>query len=142
MNGLELLQKYPKAATVIKNWFMDLMLEGLNNDTLPESFKQFVRDAGMDDDRVGTMINANPRNLFDVLDNNGIYIQISVYKIDDVTLFQYSYNGLKIESITYPSRKLAEAAAVEEGIKWLNQKLEDNEGQDSGTSDREVLEQE
>ena len=43
MSILELLDNYPKAAIVVKQWFLDRMLESLNNDSLPEEFKDYVK---------------------------------------------------------------------------------------------------
>jgi hypothetical protein len=35
MTGLELLEAYPKAGQVIKQWFLEQMLEGLKDKDLP-----------------------------------------------------------------------------------------------------------
>ena len=39
MTGIELLEKYDKAAIVIKQFYLNVMLESLKDDSLPENFR-------------------------------------------------------------------------------------------------------
>ena len=60
MTGLELLESYDKAAIVVKQFYLNVMLESLKDDNLPESFKEYAREAGIDNDKVAVMIDAQP----------------------------------------------------------------------------------
>ncbi len=52
MKSLELMKIHPKAAIVVKQWMLEKLLDSLNDDTLPENFKDFVRENGIDDDKI------------------------------------------------------------------------------------------
>jgi hypothetical protein len=125
MNSLELLETYSKAGAVIKKHYLEFMLESLNDDNLPDNFKDFVREQGIDNDKIAAIIDSAPRGLFDVFDNNGIYIEILVDYKDDV-IFTYTVRNLDVmytEPIKYNTRKESELAAVTEAFKLLNDKL-------------------
>lgn len=136
MNGLELLQKYPAAGELIKQWFLEKMLDGLNTDSLPDDFKEFVKQMGIDDERVGTIIDANPRNLFDILDDNNIYVQIT--RQNGVWGWIITNNLLTEGDKGYTSRRQAEGLAVEKAIQLLNENLKKNDRFDSSTSAEEI----
>jgi len=133
---LELLKKYPKAAAVVKSHFLEIMLESLNTDSLPDDFKEHVRMQGINDDMVKKVLEKAPRNLFDVFDDNGMFINITFDHEDRV--FRYSVNG-EVDSQNYLFRKAAEESAITEAFSLLNQKLtEDEKGSDSRTGDSQV----
>lgn len=133
---LELLKKYPKAAAVVRSHFLELMLESLNTDSLPEDFKEHVRAQGISDDMVSRVLEKAPRNLFDVFDDNGMFINVTFDHEDRI--FRYSVDG-EVDSQKYLFRKAAEEAAISEAFSLLNQKLtEDEKGPDSGTGDSQV----
>ena len=118
MTGTELLETYPKAAVVVKQWFLDKMLEGLRDENLPEDFKKYVREQDITNDKVGKLIDASPRALYDVFDDHKLYINI------DMTAGQWRWEvGSSIENATCSSRKEAEKAAIEQAFKLLNEKL-------------------
>ena len=119
MKASELLETYPKAAVVVKQWYLEKILESLNNDSLPEDFKEHVRNEGVDDDKIVAVIEAGPRALFDVFDENHIYIQINT----NVPYFSYSINEGDVISGSWESRKVAERAAIEQAFEILNSKL-------------------
>jgi polyribonucleotide nucleotidyltransferase len=116
---LELLQKYPEAGKVVKNHFLSRMLDSLNDDNLPDDFKEHVRAMGIDDDKVASMIGNAPRSLFDVFDDNELYIQIDG---DNKTGWSWEV-GSSVENSVCSSRKEAESKAVAESFKLLNEKL-------------------
>jgi len=133
---LELLKKYPKAAVVVKSHFLEIMLESLNTDSLPDDFKEHVRVQGINDDMVKKVLEKAPRNLFDVFDDNGIFINITFDHEDRI--FRYSVDG-EVDSQNYLFRRAAEEAAITEAFSLLNQKLtEDEKGSDSRTGDSQV----
>lgn len=113
-NALNLLEQHPKAALVVKNYYLEKLLESLNTDLLTDEFKQFVRDKGVPPDQLLSIIEDIPRNLFDVFDDNGLYIQISGYRDD------WSWAiGTFINKSTLSSRKEAEKEAIVQAFKLL-----------------------
>ena len=116
----ELLQSYPEAAKVVKSYYLEIMLESLNSETLPEDFKEHVREMGIDDDRLSKMLSGSPRSMFDVFDDNGVFINITFDH--EFRTFTYSVDG-EVDSQTYLFRKAAEQAAVAEAFRILNARL-------------------
>ncbi len=117
---LELLQKYPEAGKVVKDHFLSRMLENLNDDNIPDDFKEHVRAMGIEDEKVASMVGSAPRSMFDVFDDNGLFINI-VFD-NERNLFTWSING-QTNSQNYIFRKAAEQEAVAEAFKLLNEKL-------------------
>jgi len=126
MTGLELLESYDKAAIVIKQHYLNSMLESLKDDDLPENFKEYARQTTIDNDKIGKLIDIQPRGLFDVFDNNKVYIEILVdYKKLDAT-FPYTVidnDTMYSNPSYYNNRKEAEKKAVEQAFEILNNKL-------------------
>lgn len=120
MKGIELLKEHPKAAIVIKQWFLEKMLEGLNDESLPDDFKVYVREQGIDDDKVGVFIDASPRGLFDIFDEHKILISIIAHQNDS---FSVKINGVEDLYEKFSTRKLADHFAIEHAFKMLNEKL-------------------
>ncbi len=122
MTGLELLEKFPKAADVIKEFYNNKMINSLEEDgNIPQDFKEMVRAQSFDSEYVAPFIDNNPRFLFDVFDSNNIYIQISVDLENNC--FRYSFDGGKVESNDYELRTDAEKVAIEAAFQILNDKL-------------------
>jgi len=115
---LELLENHPKTATVVKQWLLDKMLESLKDESLPEDFKQHVREQGIDNDKVAKILSGSPRSLFDVFDNHKVYIDISC--LNDK--FLWGINNDMNNSV-YEIRKEADFAAIVEAFKLLEAKL-------------------
>lgn len=126
-----LLEKYPHATEVVKDWFMQKMLESFKDESVPAEFKEFMRQQGITDDRLATILGENPRVLFDVLDDNQLIINI----VHSDNGFSWDVDTVKSIGF-YSSRKQAEQAAVERAFEILNDRLNitENEGQDSTTS--------
>lgn len=123
---IELLTKYPKAAKVVREHFLEKLLESLKAD-LPEEFKDHVREQGVKDEDVINLIGKQPRILFDVFDENKIYIGVSCNPVlenneKENIVFRYTFNG-KIESNDFSSRKEAELEAIKEAFELLEEKL-------------------
>ena len=126
MQAQELLETYDKAAIVIKQFYLAHMLESLNDENLPENFKDFVREQGIDNDTVAVMITASPRTFFDVFDKHEINIIIHAYIEEPPTEFGYSIPQEGDKSATmdvYQTRKEAELAGVIKAFEILNEKL-------------------
>ena len=117
---MELLQTYPIASVKVKGWFMEKMLNTLKDDTIPEEFKDYVRQQGIEDEKLANIVGDNPRALFDVFDDNEIFIDV-IFDHEH-RVFRYSFDG-NVESINYTLRKDAEADAVAEAFKLLNEEV-------------------
>ncbi len=115
---LQLLKDYPLAAGVVKQWFINNMLEGLEDDSLPEGFKDYVREQGIDDARISEILRTNPRSAIDVFDDNEIYIDTK--HIDGH--FWFAVNS-SVYQEKFSTRREAEVAAIHEAFKLLNEKL-------------------
>ena len=122
MTGLALLQHHPLACKVIKDWFYSKMIESLKDESITEEFKQYMIDQGVEDDKVGILIDANPRMLFDVYDANEIFIEIYTSNIPLKWTAMINRNAFS-DVRDYNNRKEAEIAAIEEAFKLLEEKL-------------------
>jgi hypothetical protein len=125
MKALELLEKYPKAGNIINKWFLDKMLKSLNTDTVPEEFKEYISNQPIDNQNIAVMIDNNPRVLFDVFDENDIYVEILVDYKSNSAKFSYTVINDEMYSnpLTYTSRKYAELAAIEQAFELLDKNL-------------------
>ena len=122
MEMINLLEEHPKTAAVIKQWLLDKLLESIEDSKVPDDFKEFARQQSMDDDKVAGILQNTPRSLFDVFDNQQLYIQISVDLQTAPPVFRYCFGDI-VESIDYSSRKEAEKAAIVEAFKLLEARL-------------------
>jgi hypothetical protein len=125
MTGAELLETYPKAAAAIKEFYYGKMIESLEEDNdIPQEFKDMVQAQQFDSEYVATFINTNPRFLFDIFDENGIYITTPVAASDGYFRWEIHSEAEVYETSEYlNNRKMAEAAAIEQAFKILNEKL-------------------
>lgn len=115
----ELLESYPIATEVVRDWFMDKMAESFKNQELPKDFKEFMREQGIPNDRLIKLIDVNPRVLFDVFDDNGVIINV-IY-----TDGRFTWNVNTVSSLdSYSSRRAAESASVQRAFQILNDKLD------------------
>ena len=119
MKTLELLENFPKATLVVKQWFLNKLLESLKDSSVPDDFKEFVKAQDMENANISKMIDANPRILFDVFDEHKLYIQITYY---DGPKFWCSINGVESGN-KYDTRLEAEKEAIEGAFQMLNDKL-------------------
>ena len=119
MKGLELLEKHPLTANVVRDWFMNQMLESFKDETVPEGFKQYMLEQGIDNDKVGTLIDVNPRNLLDVFDENNIIIETSLYPNGEFTI----KIGNEATTNSWKTRKEAELFAIDAAFEILEKQL-------------------
>jgi hypothetical protein len=118
MTTNELLDLYPVATEVVRDWFMDKMAESFKNQELPKDFKEFMREQGIPNDKLVKLIDVNPRVLLDVFDDNGVIINTMCRS----GLWSWSVDETKSADF-YPSRRLAEKNAVECAFQILHDKL-------------------
>jgi hypothetical protein len=121
MKGKELLDANPKAASLIHDFYLNAMLNALDDQSLPDNFKEFTREKGLPMENIAAMIDANPRQLFDVFDEHKIFIEI--LRDNRTGHFQTVVN--EEFGNAYSIRKDAEKQAVEEAINQLESKLTD-----------------
>ena len=121
MKALELLETYPKAGKIVNKWFLDKMIASLNNDAIPDEFKEYISNQPIENENISVMIDNNPRVLFDVFDENDIYVEILVDYKSNSAKFSYTVINDEMYSnpITYSSRRYAELAAIEQAFKLL-----------------------
>lgn len=119
MKGLELLEKYPASAKVVRAWFLEKMIESFKDENVPTEFKDYMREQGIDNDKMGTLIDVNPRNLFDVFDANDIIIETSLYPNGEFTI----KIGNQATTNSWKTRKEAELFAIEAAFEILENKL-------------------
>jgi hypothetical protein len=95
-------------------------MESVNNDNdVPEDFKKFMIEEGIPNDRLCIFIDANPRSLFDVFDENDIVIETSLYPNGEFTI----KIGNEATTNSWKTRKDAEAFAIEAAFELLENKL-------------------
>ena len=137
MKAIELLEKYPLTTEVVRDWFIRKMVESVNEDNdVPEDFKNFMIEQGVPNDRLCIFIDANPRSLFDVFDENNIVIETSLYPNGEFTI----KIGNQATTNSWKTRKEAEAFAVEAAFEILEDKLkpvEENEQSNTDTTNIE-----
>ena len=117
MKGIELLEKYPESAKIIRAWFLEKMIESLQTADVPDEFKDMMRETGIEDDKLSIMIDSNPRMLLDVFDDNDIIISISYS-----SKFMIAINGFD-HGERYKTRKEAELVAIDAAFEILENKL-------------------
>jgi hypothetical protein len=119
MKGIDLLQKHTASAVVIRAWFLEKMIESLQTSDVPDDFKNMMRETGIEDDKLAIMIDANPRMLLDVFDDNDIIIENSLYPDGTFTI----KIGNQATTQSWKTRKEAEAFAIEAAFEILENKL-------------------
>lgn len=126
MKGLELLETYPKAAKVIAEFYNNKLIDSMSTSTedVSEEFKEMLKQQSFDNQYVATFIDSNPRFLFDVFDDNGVYITTPVAAADGYFRWEINSEAEVYETSEYlNNRKMAESAAVEKAFEILNDKL-------------------
>jgi hypothetical protein len=119
MSGIELLEKYPLAAKVVNEWVMKQMLESFKDESVPDDFKDFMLQQGVENDKLGVMIDTQPRFLFDVFDHNDVMIEIMIYP--DKTFTCKVDNRGTVQS--WKTRKESEVFAIATAFDILEEKL-------------------
>ena len=122
MNSQVLLETYGKAASVVKDFYLGKFIDSMDTTNVPENYKEFAMEQGIDNDTVAQMMNALPRALFDAFDAHEVYIEITVL-IAEEPRFMYHVNGEVNTEPFYTCRTDAEKAAIEKAFEILNEKL-------------------
>ena len=129
MKALELLEKHPESAEIVRAWFMGKMIESLKDENVPDEFKDYMREQGIDNDKLGTMIDLNPRMLLDVFDKHDIIIYFMIFSSPEGVKFSgaihIGHDEVKPNPIGKQcnTRKEAELFAIEAAFEILENKL-------------------
>jgi hypothetical protein len=123
MKGLELLEQNPETAKLICSYYLEVMLESLNDESLPEDFKDHVRAQAMDNRNIAAILDGNPRNLFDFFDSHDMYIDVRPFTDGSFSYSIIANIGTSGSSDVYKTRKEADKIAVETAIKQLESTL-------------------
>lgn len=117
---IELLKENPKTAKLLHDYYINLMIESSTD--LPAHFAEYIRDQGLEMSNIASMMETAPRNLFDVFDEQGIFINISTTNNGKSYQCDVSQD-LKGESQGANTRKEADLKGVISAIGMLEKKL-------------------
>ena len=120
MTAKELFSTYPKAAEVIKKYYTDAFINSLT--AIDDDEKKEFASSLLNDEYIESFIDNNPRGCFDPLDDNKVYVEVTVMMGEPV-FFIYHVNGEVNNMPPYMTRLEAEKAAIEKGFQILNDKL-------------------
>lgn len=120
MTTEQLLVEYPLTTQTVREWFLKKMMESFSDEEVPEDFKAMMLAEGIPDGKLFKLIDAQPRSLFDVFDDNGIFIQIFG---NNKNGWSFEFLG-NLENSEYATRKAAEVAAIESAFSILEEKLQ------------------
>jgi len=115
-----MLDANPKAASKVHDFYLNQMLNALDNQDLPDHFKEYLEDKGISMDNIADMMDANPRQLFDVFDEYDIIISITYNRKS--SKFCYFVNEDK-NKLQFSTRKEADKDAVSTALTLLETKL-------------------
>jgi len=122
MTTEQLLVEYPLTTQTVRDWFLKKMMESFIDEEVPEDFKAMMLAEGIPDGKLFKLIDAQPRSLFDVFDDNEIFIQIFGNNKNGWS-FEFLNN---LENSEYATRKAAEVAAIESAFSVLEEKLQNS----------------
>jgi hypothetical protein len=127
MEALKLLEKYPLSTEVVREWFINKMVESVKgDDTVPEDFKNYMLEQGIPNDKLCIFIDSSPRSLFDAFDENNVII---IIKYHDNFGFTWAVEEADDQSF-YKTRKESETFAIEAAFEILEQQLTHKENTD------------
>lgn len=124
MTGLELLEKNPNVAKLICNYYLEIMLESLKNEALPDDFKDSIREQGIDNEKIAAIIDGNPRNLLEFFDERGIFINVTRYIANDGISYSILDNNSSVKSPrVFHTRKEADKEGLELAVALLEEAI-------------------
>ena len=134
MIAQKLLENNPLSAKVAREWMFNKLVESIKqNELVPEEFKEYMINEGMDNEKLAIFIDSNPRNLFDLFDDYKIIIEIFLYPNNEFTC----KIGNQATTNSWKERKDCEWFAIGAAFEILEQQLksqEDEREDVSGTS--------
>lgn len=115
---IEILKQNPKTARLMHDYYLNLMIDSSRD--LPDHFKEFVKEQGVEMSNIAAMMETAPRNLFDIFDEQEIIISVTYDRSSNK--FCYFVNESKHEE-QFDTRKEADKNAVKSAILVLEKKL-------------------
>ena len=116
--AIKVLNDYPIATEIAREWFIKKMKQNLQEDMVNEEFMEFMMRKGVPDDTLAIMLEQNPRTFFDVLDENKLIVEI-IYAGNG--LFYFTINDKNFpNSGDFQGRVPCERAAVIAAFEKLN----------------------
>jgi len=124
MKTIELLEKHPLTTEVVRTWFFDQMVASFDDETVPEEFKEMMKQEGVTNERLAILIDVQPRTLFDVFDENKVFIFIQYMDAKDNVEFFHTFRNIDTNPVKlFKNRKEAEITAIEKAFEILENKL-------------------
>ena len=132
MKGKELLETYPKVAKIIKDWFIQRMLDNLEKfEGASQEFKDTIREQGVANETLIHVIDKNPSSLFEVFDSVQVYVGIVVEQLPETEKVVFNYyicpKGKCLESPVkdFLKRKDAEHYAMLDAVQYIDNNFDE-----------------
>jgi len=128
MKGIDLLTTYPNAAKVVKEWFMNQMIASMASDNItPDEFKQAMIDEGISDERLGTLIDIQPRTFWELFDENEIFIFSHYMDVKSNVGFFHTIKDIDNNPVTlFKTRKESENYIISGAFSALEEQITGN----------------
>lgn len=129
MTGEELTQNYPLAKIAIENYFRQLILNEIADNSEETTFIHSIERWGVPDKMLYDLIDTNAHALFEMFDSHGVYIVISIATTNPETIISFNSSiyikdyGTVIIGAGFLNREEAERAGIEKAFKMLNDHL-------------------
>jgi hypothetical protein len=136
-----LFDSCPHTTEVIKSWLNEKMLESMEETReYPEEFKEFMRTQSVANEQLEELININPRFVYDVFDDNSVYINVLytgssfTWNITLVGEMRELSVPFKETNGEFSSRKEAEFDALSSAFFILNEYLKTSLVEENGSN--------
>jgi len=121
---LEELEKFPNVLDALREHYTKKLEDSIKQtESIPDDFKEMLKERGITDDTIIAVINENPAALFYFFDGYKMYINITTFSDGS---FSYSIIG-DVASLgsteTFSSRKEAEKEVIKQAITQLEATL-------------------
>jgi hypothetical protein len=142
MKAKEIFEKYPLSTEAMREWFKAKLVESFKEFNEDEAFKGAMLELGVDDEQLTRVVEAGPHMLFELFDNNEIYVSIFYYYNEKQWGFSINETHANFNG-QFSSRKATEHAAMLKGLgkleitlkEKLNQNTEEDETETDQTTD-------
>jgi len=132
MDAEKLIADNPLTKEQLKEWFLNRLMESVEDFDRDDAFKEFMIKSGITDDQIVTVFKEGGRAALDMFDEKELIINVKHnWKTKK---FSYYINDEK-ESGSYSTRKEAEASALFQAVKMLEEKLTEELTQNEETND-------
>lgn len=117
---LEELEKYPNVLDALRTHYTNKLEDSIKQtENIPDDFKEMLKETGITDNTIVSVINENPAALFYFFDDRNIYINITGH-IDGTFIYTIIEPDSTIGSHKFfNTRKEAESVAIDQSIKRL-----------------------